>query len=161
MDPFTEALTQGLGGALFAAGVLTFAWSRRLVVTVGPTLHRELSRRGLRAVLLAGVMLLAGLVVLGGFERAPAPLVFVLAGVALVLLFSPGFRDSVYGEKGVRYGWYARRFEQLEEWRLTGEHLRWKLFGEWVACRVPPAEQAALRERLERLCPGRECRFTA
>jgi len=53
----------------------------------------------------------------------------------------------------------VRRFEDLEEWRLTGDHLRWKLFGEWQACEVPSAESESLRTKLEQLIPDRESRF--
>ena len=69
---------------------------------------------------------------------------------------SPGFQDSVFGEHGVQRGWTARRFGELESWRLIGEHLRWKHRGLWVATDVPVAEHAALRERLLREIPDRE-----
>ncbi len=161
MDALTDALTYGFAAVLLVAAAVTLVWSRRLSTAVGPVLHRELPRRGGRLPLLAGVALTGLQVVAGGLGVPIAPALLVLAGVALILALSPGFSDSVYGERGVRCGWHARRFEQLEEWRLTGEHLRWKLFGEWVASRVPPADQPALRERLEQSCPGRESRFSA
>ena len=83
----------------------------------------------------------------------------VLAGSALLCALRPAFADSVYGERGVRSGWHARSFERIEEWRLAGEHLRWKLGSEWFACRVPVEMQPALREKLTALAPERESRF--
>lgn len=83
----------------------------------------------------------------------------VLSAAAVMLLFTSGLRDTVFAEHGVRSGWFVRRFKDLEEWRLTGDHLRWKLFGEWQACEVPLAQQADLRARLEQLIPDRESRF--
>lgn len=159
MESSDASLTYALGVLLVIAAAASLAWSRRLAATVGPVRHRELPRRRLRLVLVLGVLAAGGLVVAGGVDVAPALL--VLSSVALMLAITPGFHDNVYGERGVRYGWYARRYEQLEEWRLTGEHLRWKLFGEWVSSRVPPAEHAELRTKLERLAPERESRFAS
>lgn len=161
MDPLTEALTYGLALASIVVAVCTFAWSRRLAAAVGKPSHRQRPRRGLRMFLLVGVLATGALVWFqAGDLWRTAPLL-ILVGAALNLLTSPGFQDSVYGDRGVQYGWYARRFEQLEAWRLTGEHLRWRLFGEWVSSRVPPSEHTALRARLEELAPGRESRFSA
>lgn len=80
------------------------------------------------------------------------------ASIAL-LAFAPGFLDSVYGDDGVQRGWEARRYGELDAWRLIGEHLRWRLRGDWVATEVPPEEHAALRERLTRERPERESNY--
>jgi hypothetical protein len=82
-----------------------------------------------------------------------------LAGVVVCLLFLPRTGSSVLGAKGVRVGWFSRTFEQLEEWRLTGDHLRVRIAGEWRALLVPVEEHPPLRERLEAICPDRESRF--
>lgn len=90
--------------------------------------------------------------------------VLALAIIALAwatMLISPGANDAALGELGVRRGWYARTFEELEEWRLTGDHLRWKLRGEWQASPAPRATHAVLRDKLVALCPERESSFKA
>ena len=87
----------------------------------------------------------------------PVSLAFgVLATAAVMLLCTSGLRDTVLAENGVRAGWFVRRFEELEEWRLTGDHLRWRLFGEWQACEVPPDQRADLRAKLEQSHPELE-----
>ena len=71
----------------------------------------------------------------------------------------PSFEDHEFGTTGVRRGWFARRFDELDEWRLTGEHLRWRLYGVWLATEVPTEFHAELRARLEEIAPERESRF--
>lgn len=80
----------------------------------------------------------------------------LLALSVLLIAASPGFQDSIWGQTGVQRGWYARRFSELEAWRLVGEHLRWRLFGNWVSTDVPPQEHAKLRLLLDVQAPGRE-----
>jgi hypothetical protein len=161
MAALDENLTYALAAALIVAALASLVWSRRLAAAVGPVRYCERPRRRLRLVFLVGALAAGGLVTSGGHGVPLAPALLALAMVAVLALLTPGFRDSVYGERGVRYGWYARRYEQLEEWRLTGEHLRWKLYGEWVSSRVPTAEHPELRTKLERLAPGRESGFAA
>jgi hypothetical protein len=156
MDPLIEALTLATGAAVLLAAVATAAWTRRLAATVGRARHRERPRRALRVPLVLGVAALGLAVSLGG---PSASQLVLLAGAGLLALVAPGSGDSDCGERGVRAGWFARRYEDLDEWRLTGEHLRWKLFGTWVSSRVPTSEHADLRTRLERACPERESRF--
>jgi hypothetical protein len=86
--------------------------------------------------------------------------VILCSGSALLLAFvSPSTSTAVLGEFGVQRGWHARRFESLEEWRLTGDHLRFRLFGEWTAVPCPPERQVALRAKLLALVPERESPF--
>jgi hypothetical protein len=103
-----------------------------------------------------GVLLVSSGVIAGS-EIGRQPITITVLALSFVLIaVCPGFQDSVWGERGVQRGWYARRLDQLEAWRLIGEHLRWKLFDEWVATDVPVQEHATLRLELERLAPGRE-----
>ena len=88
-----------------------------------------------------------------------APALLLLASALGIHLARPGFEDSVYGASGVQRGWFARRFEDLDEWRLTGQHLRWKLYGDWQATEVPPGEHDGLRARLMASIPERESAF--
>jgi hypothetical protein len=87
------------------------------------------------------------------------PLALALGSSLAAFALTPGARDSWLGSSGVRVGFQARRYEELEEWRLIGDHLRWKLFGTWIASDLPKEQHATLRETLERLAPERESRF--
>lgn len=82
-----------------------------------------------------------------------------LALAAALLLLSPGPHRQRLGERGVQRGWDARGFDELEEWRVSGDHLRFKVDGEWTAARAPAALHAELREKLRRLRPDHESRF--
>ncbi len=82
-----------------------------------------------------------------------------LVAVGLCLLLLPRTGSSVLGAKGVRVGWRSRSFAKMEEWRLTGDHLRVLIAGEWRAVFVPVAEHPELRGRLEAICADRESRF--
>lgn len=158
MDPITRTLMIATGIALTSAAAVTAVWTLAAARTVGRPIHSELSGRRLH-IAWVGLLLGIGALVVLTAALPLVPTLLVLGAAAALVALTPSPADSVYGERGVRSGWYARRFEDLEEWRLTGEHLRWRLFGEWVSSRVPPAEHAALRERLERACPQRESRF--
>jgi hypothetical protein len=81
------------------------------------------------------------------------PALFVLMQALLLVHLLPAAGDSVLGTRGVRSGWEARRFDELEEWLLAGDYLRWRLRGEWLACAAPAALHAELRSRLD---PARE-----
>lgn len=83
----------------------------------------------------------------------------LLVGALVFAIVRPSFADRVSGTLGVRRGWQLLRHEELEEWRLIGEHLRFRLDGEWTAVPVPVERQAALRERLVSVAPDRESAF--
>lgn len=156
-DPGLELVLWGTASAVAGALVLVIVWGARSKTTVGrPLLVRQPGRRS-RALVVAALLPTAALVVVSGVPQTPA--LVLLSAVAGLAALSPGFLDSIYGESGVRRGWHARPYTELEEWRLTGAHLRWRLFGEWLACEVPISEHEALRARLKKLCPGRESSF--
>ena len=111
--------------------------------------------RSVTLVLLVAV--LAGPLVEGQSPDLPA-----LAALLLALVLTgvrPGFGDRVCGSAGLRRGWVVRSFDELEEWRLIGEHLRFKLFGQWEAVPLAPEHHAAVRARLVELVPERESGF--
>ena len=126
---------------------------------VGRELAVERTHRPRRTLALACVAALAAFVVIERDTLPAAPALVVLALGAAVFAVRPSSGEAVFGERGVRAGWHARSFEQLEEWRLAGDHLRWKLGPDWLACRVPLEMQSGLRKKLETLCPERESRF--
>jgi hypothetical protein len=146
-----------IAASLLAADLLaTLVWMRRNRAKVGRVLHRVRRRRTTRAVIVALVAGAAGIAVVARDQVPLSVALVVLALAGLVLAISPGFLDTAYGELGVQRGWHARRFEELEEWRLIGQHLRWRLFGEWVATDVPVEFHPELRAKLERLGPESE-----
>lgn len=111
-------------------------------------------RSGLLGALVALVLLAFGLDPDLGL-RALLP----LTGAALLLVRQPWPDDELVGEGGVARGWTGRRYEDLEEWRLTGDHLRFRAGGEWLAVQVPKELRADLRARLEQAVPERESPF--
>lgn len=142
-----------LGGAAFCVGVRL-----QIRAVIGQARHATYSARRMRlALTLATVVASIALLELDSAARLPAALVLV-GGLAITWV-RPGFDDHVFGSEGVRRGWFARRFADVEEWRLTGEHLRWRLYGVWLATEVPAEHHAELRAQLEELVPDRESRF--
>jgi hypothetical protein len=144
-----------LSAAVVAAAVV-LARERKLA---GRQVHSERPGRARRAVALTAAAVAFAAVVARTGDGPAALAIAVLALAAALFAFAPSLHDSVLGENGVRRGWHVRSFAELEEWRLTGDHLRWKLHGEWQACRVPRERSDALRRRLCELCPTRESAF--
>lgn len=154
-----ESALRGLAVLLTAATFALAAWCAHLRRTVGVVRVIERPRSKLRYAYYAAVAIAAALATFAGLDVPLVPALAVLAaGVALAAL-APGDQDGALGAAGVQYGWHARRFAQLEKWRLTGDHLRWRLFGDWVATHAPAALHAELRAQLTAANPGRESRF--
>jgi len=142
---------------LFAVAAIR-ARNRR---TLGSVIASELPGRKVRLVG-ASALLLACLatVALAG----PAPRVIEFAALMLVpalglVWFGTGFQDALLGESGVQRGFESRRLDELEEWRLAGDHLRFRLRGEWTSVPCPPESQPQLRATLMQLNPQRESPF--
>ncbi|MFT7487015.1 MAG: hypothetical protein ACI9F9_002873 [Candidatus Paceibacteria bacterium] len=93
----------------------------------------------------------------GGAESSLL-LVTVMASSACLWLWYQA-QGAHLGALGARIGWRSRRFEDFEEWRLTGQHARFCLGGQWLALDVSGAQQASLRKQLEACCPERESAF--
>ena len=150
----------------FALVTLVFLLSlvalRRRSLAVGPVIARQArASLGLRVSLTIACVLGVG-VALHWDELGVGPLVLATLLLATgTLASSPSERDACVGETGVAGGWSSRSFRELEEWRLTGEHLRWRVGPRWLACCVPVERQAALRERLAAACGDRESPFRA
>lgn len=155
---FALALLSTLGICL-AALPLVLAARGRIAVRVGPVLASERGARAWQRLALTGGAVATALVIVQWNELPGALALLVLVLSAGLLAASPLSQDADVGERGVRRGWSAREFAQLEEWRLTGEHLRWRLRGEWHACRVSSEQHAALRARLQAACADRESPF--
>ena len=109
--------------------------------------------------MLAGPLVVALLLVwTTGMMPVALATALLLMGLSLVFLV-PGLQDATLGETGLRRGLQVRAFGELEEWRLAGEHLRFRLFGEWTSVPCPAAVQERIRARLTELCPERESAF--
>ena len=143
-------------------GLLIVAAIRaRNLRTVGRVLAEERPGRGLRRWGSSALLLLIVAAIL-----VARPDVRVLQFTALLMLpslglvwFGTGFQAAVLGEVGVQRGWLSRRFDELEEWRLAGDHLRFRLLGEWTSVPCPQERQAELRAQLQRVNPVRESPF--
>lgn len=164
MESGSADVAAGLAGALGLAALIlapviagALALRASASARVGSPLHRSPRSRPRYAELVL-LALLAILVVLVG-DAPTASALTVLALAALLLLASPTADEGVLGEQGVRSGWHAARYGELDEWRLTGEHLRWRLGPTWRSVPLPPESHAGLRARLAELAPGRESKF--
>jgi hypothetical protein len=134
------------------AGAAAFSdlWRARNGRKIGKVLFLARPRR-LRSFARGGLFLIAACVLVSGsLPRLPAVSVLALSG--LLSFLYPARRDSVLGESGVQAGWYARGFSEIEEWRLVGQHLRWRLRGEWVASVAPLELHERLRALLDPEC---------
>ena len=143
--------------SLFGLGIVARARIAR-DPKIGKPFYIARDSGGLKPVLFAAQAgLLISALTLDGF-----PILFsimALHGAALLTWLAPGTNDRACGESGVFRGWNGYRFEQLESWRLTGEHLRFRVLGEWRAVEVPADRRARLRAILEREIPERESDF--
>jgi hypothetical protein len=148
--------------------VSSFLLWRRLASTrrLGRGVQATAPRQGWRKRLLALVWLAAAAFWLPGLGADAAdpsfrlPAFALLFGGAVILLLSPRPVARVLGTTGVQSGWDTARFDALVEWRLSGEHLRFRLEGRlWDAVDAAPQTHAELRERLDRDAPGRESRY--
>lgn len=141
-----------LAVAILFAGLARTRAARRIGA---PVAAERPSRSPLLLVPLAGALVV---VLLSPAE--PLPWLVVLGAVAFHF-YSPHREDRVLGSHGIQRGWYSQRFEDVAAWRLTGDHLRVLLRGEWEAVPAPARDHAELRKVLEQRAPGRESRFTS
>lgn len=139
--------------------VIAVVQDARGALRLGRIETRAQPGRGRRYYAVAVILLLGAALVIFDTGVPLSPALQVLAPAVMLTLLTPGLRDTALGEHGVRSSWYVRRFEELEEWRLTGEHLRWKLHGDWQAVAVPAERLDALRTTLETVAGDRESRF--
>lgn len=127
---------------------------------VGPPIHAVRDSGGVKPVLFAvetGLLLIA--IAADPFPTSHALL--VLLGAIALTAICPGAYDQACGELGVYRGWFGQRYEELEEWRLAGDHLRFRMLGEWTSVRLPRERQGRVRAILERVAPDRESPYEA
>lgn len=124
---------------------------------VGAVLHAEpVSGHFNVAYSAVGVLMIASL-----FQSASA-----LASCALIALSSAAMvlakyqRGQACGDGGVRSGCFSYTYAELEEWRLTGDHLRFRVGEVWRAVTLPEPLHAEVRALLENHAGGLESRFS-
>ena len=130
---------------------------------LGTVLTRERGARGPRIAVAVVLLAAAALRLLADGGLAPLWLDLSMVGLGLALTWiHPAPSDRTCGERGVRAGWTVLAFAEFAEWRLTGDHLRFRAAdGEWQAVGLPAERHAALRARLESDAAGRESRFSS
>ena len=126
--------------------------------SVGAVLFERREPRALCPVLLA---ILCGLAIVAlrmpEFPTAEAVMTLLLGAILVVVIPDP--TDRACGDKGVVSGWTTVEYTAVAEWRLTGQHLRFRVAEEWTAVEVPRESRQKLRTTLENLIPERESRF--
>lgn len=145
--------------ALVSLGVTLVVRSRERSQLAQRVVAEPPRRRGRLLIAALLVLALAWRLSTVGHEGWPWFEIAAALVALLTLALAPAETDRVLAERGVRIGYHVRRFAVLEEWRLTGEHLRVRLFGEWTALMVPPAQHGELRKTLLAEAPERESRF--
>jgi len=141
--------------ALTVTQILSAVARVKLGAVIAADRRSETRRRIVLAVFIVGI--LAWTILDRGVWIVP---VLLALGSAMLLVWTtPSATTAILGVGGVQRGWHARRFESLEEWRLTGDHLRFRLFGEWTSVPCPQERQAEIRAKLVQLVPERESPF--
>lgn len=149
------AATAMLFGALIATVLIT----TRARLQIGAIIAVDRSGTSVRRVVFAVLHLALAVWIFATGVLPLWPALSCVAGSMLLVYLTPGADDSASGETGVMRGWYGRRYAELEEWRLSGVHLRYRLFGEWTSAPMPAREHVRIREKLRVECSERESRF--
>ena len=156
-DPILVLACAGLAPAA-ALGWRTSVGCRR---AVGPIVQEAGRQRPWSVAFLTGpLLLLAGVALVGLptlFESLPLQSALVIGLFACTVRPTPHLERL--GEGGVQRGLVARRFSELEEWRLVGDHLRFRLGERWFAIGLPNEAHAPTRERLVAAAADRESRY--
>ncbi len=159
MIPVLCALLAAADASLFAGILLALRVRARERAVVGEVVAR--SGAGMRR-RLPWLLVAAAGVACALLGRGEPSLAWTLPPPLLALgflLVQPLAEDRVAGRGGVRRGWYVRALQDLEEWRVTGDHLRFRLRGPWEAVPLPAALHPEFEAKLRALAPERESRF--
>ena len=124
---------------------------------VGAVLHAE-PDPGYVNVIYSSLGMLVTVVVLRFAPALPSCALIVLSSAAVVLARYQ--RGGACGDAGVRSGCFSYTYGDLEEWRLTGDHLRFRVGEVWRAVPLPGQRHAEVRGLLETHAGGRESRFS-
>lgn len=144
---------------LFAGIAATQILSAIARLQVGPVIAADRGAERRTRIVMTALIVVVLLWILADTAVWRTPVTLCLGAALLLVWTTPGVHTAVLGEGGVQRGAHARRFESLEEWRLTGDHLRFRLHGTWTSVPCPPERQAELRAKLVALVPERESPF--
>lgn len=147
-----------VGLQLFLAVHLALSARVREREVVGDVVASDLPGRALRHAASVLLVLLGTAAVLAD-AASPGTVVPVLALALIAHEARPSPADRVLGTSGVRRGFHSRSFAELEEWRLLGDDLRFRLFGEWTAVPAPAERREDLLATLRREAGDRESEF--
>ncbi len=139
---------------------LTLTIQSRLLegARVGEVIESRITGGPLR--LVTSGLLLGGVVLAATVQDGELAMFLPMVVASLLVNYlRPREQDRVVGLSGVRVGWNSCRFSELEEWRLTGDHLRFKLFGQWTAVPLAVDKQEPVREQLMQVAADRESAF--
>ena len=126
---------------------------------VGEVLDRVRGGRTMRIVVALLVLGVQAYATVEG-EHLHRGLSLPLLGLALgFVLLRPSRGDRVCGTRGVRCGWSVLSHRDLEEWRLNGDHLRFRLRGEWESVGLPHGLHERVEPHLREVAPDRESPF--
>lgn len=128
---------------------------------MGEVLHRTSSGAACRARLasLVGIFAVLAVALVSGGELSLALSLPTLGLTAAVALMRPSAADGVVGRFGVRRGWGVYGLNELHEWRLTGEHFRFRVDERWFAVPLPASKHGAFETELELRAPERRSQY--
>lgn len=139
--------------------LVVLAAQRRRQLKHGVVLYSDRPSQSLRRWALTVPLLAIAVLVVVTQALPVVPALGALAVALLVWWRLPSPKDATLGQNGVGRGFEGRAWSELEEWRLTGEHLRFRLHGEWTSAPCPVDDQPRVRAWLVQACPERESRF--
>ena len=139
--------------------VACFVHGRELVSSrqrVGAVLHEEAGPVTWTALYaLSGV----AVCVFAAQSSAVIPGSILVALACVAALLSRRQRGQACGEAGVQRGCFSCAYEDVEEWRLTGDHLRFRVGEVWRAVALPDRFHPQVRSLLEARVGDLESRF--
>jgi hypothetical protein len=124
---------------------------------LGVVLHAEFDSGYVNVAYCSFGMVVLALVLCSAPTLPPCALI-VLSSAAMVLARYQ--RGGACGDAGVRSGCFSCTYADLEEWRLTGDHLRFRVGDVWRAVSLPQLLHPEVRGHLESLARGRESSFS-
>lgn len=146
-----------LACAALGAGLVAAVTVRRQArLYVGALLHRESPAVVAQARIAA--LIGVGAALSWSLASGEVPLALSLPTLALTSLLvwlQPAAGTGRIGRFGVQKGWRVHGYNELEEWRLAGEHLRFRVDERWYALDLPAAKHSLVEQELVLCAPER------
>jgi len=142
----------GLGLGIVAAVTVR----RQAALYVGEVLHRESPPAVTQSRIASLVVVGAALsLALASGELTLALSLPTLALTVLLIWLAPAAATGQIGRSGVQKAWGVHGYNELQAWRLAGEHFRFRVDDRWFALALPASEHAFLEAELELHAPDR------